>query len=212
MTDGGEGGIRTEATERRTVSPSLEADQKQLRQASAKKKTPDEKKVVSEDGGGSVGDLTGYVPSGETGGYRRYTGTRCNPTNKAHLSGGIDDDRVWHTRWWALAVMPTRRYNVPRRIVGHHFVHVLAVLLTRVWQRRWNSERFIVFQTVILQCNRHVTGSGTIWRRINHRLDYWEAGDFEMMAEDTALNCAHYLFTSRGEDTRIIRRRSTTVW
>ena len=97
--------------------------------------------------------------------------------------------------------MPARRNNVPSRRVGHRVVHMLAAELTGVRKHRWNEERFIVFQTVILQCARHVTSSGVIWRRINCRLDAWEAGDFEMLAEDTTRTCAQYLSTRRGEDT-----------
>ena len=37
------------------------------------------------------------------------------------------------------------------------FVETLGEELHEVQDRQWNSERFIVFQTVILQVARHVT-------------------------------------------------------
>ena len=40
-----------------------------------------------------------------------------------------------------------------------------------VRDRPWNLERFIVFQTVILQRARHVAASHAIRRRIEKRLD-----------------------------------------
>ena len=51
--------------------------------------------------------------------------------------------------------------------------------------RRWNLERFIVFQTVILQRARHVTASQAIRRRIEKRLDAWVEGKYAMLVEDT---------------------------
>ena len=51
------------------------------------------------------------------------------------------------------------------------FVHALDVELTGVQQRRWNAERFIVFQTVILQRVWHITKSCNIRRQIDRRLN-----------------------------------------
>ena len=59
--------------------------------------------------------------------------------------------------------------------------------------RRWNSERFIVFQTVTLQRARHVTASRDIQRQIEKLLDAWEAGIFKMLVEDTLRSSTQYL-------------------
>ena len=48
-------------------------------------------------------------------------------------------------------VMPSRRYDAPSGKVGRQFVEMLGGELRGVWERHWNSERFIVFHTVILQ-------------------------------------------------------------
>ena len=61
--------------------------------------------------------------------------------------------------------------------------------------------RFIVFQTVILQCDWHMNVSGTIRRSINCWMDAWEAEEFEMLTEDMVRTWAQYLSISRGEDT-----------
>ena len=60
----------------------------------------------------------------------------------------------------------------------------------------------IVFQVVILQNARHVTSSSVIRRIIYRCLDACEAGEFEILAEDTARTCIQYLSTSRAEDTK----------
>ena len=62
-------------------------------------------------------------------------------------------------------------------------------------------ERFIVFQTVILQRARHVTLSHVIRRRIEKRLDAWGEGKHAMMVKDTLWSCEEYLTVSRREDT-----------
>ena len=50
-----------------------------------------------------------------------------------------------------------------------------------MWDRLWNSERFIVFQTVILKRARNFTTSKAIRRRIKNRLDAWAEGKYSML-------------------------------
>ena len=73
--------------------------------------------------------------------------------------------------------------------------------LQGVRDRLWNSERFIVFQTVTLQRSCHVTASRDIRRRIDKRLDSWEAGSFAMLVEDTLRSSTEYLTAVRQEET-----------
>ena len=46
--------------------------------------------------------------------------------------------------------MPTQRYDVPSGKVWNIFVGILSVELDRFRARKWNTERVIVFQYVIL--------------------------------------------------------------
>ena len=69
-------------------------------------------------------------------------------------------------------------------------------------------ECFIVFQTVMLQRARYVTASQDIWRRIEKRLDVWEAGQFAMLVEDTLRSSTKYLTAVRREET--VEHRSKT--
>ena len=62
--------------------------------------------------------------------------------------------------------MTSRRYNVPSRKLGRRFVVALVEDLHGVWDILRNLERFIVFQTVILQRANHITASQVIRRRI----------------------------------------------
>ena len=53
--------------------------------------------------------------------------------------------------------MPSRRYNMTSEKFGRRFVADLVENLRGVCDRRWNLERFIIFQTLILQQAHHVT-------------------------------------------------------
>ena len=70
-----------------------------------------------------------------------------------------------------------------------------------VRERRRNSERFIVFHTMILQRARHVTASQAIRCRIEKRLDAWGEGKHAMLVKDTIRSCKEYLTVSQREET-----------
>ena len=80
--------------------------------------------------------------------------------------------------------MPFCRYNVPGGKIGRNFVRTLNEKLHAVCDRRWNSERFIVFQTVILQRSRHAAAPHSIQRRIEKRIDTWESGRHKILVEE----------------------------
>ena len=133
---------------------------------------------------GAVGGLPGYVPTGEDQRIQEVYRYWVNSNDGAHISEGIQDYKEWKTRWKTLAVISMRRYDAPSGRVGRRFIHALAAELTGFWKRLWNTERSIVFQTVILQPARNVTKSCKIQRQINQWLDAWEAREHEILAED----------------------------
>ena len=62
--------------------------------------------------------------------------------------------------------MPTQRYDAPYGKAGKRFVGILSVELDGVRARKWNAERVIVFQSVILQRAQGVNNSTQIRKRI----------------------------------------------
>ena len=70
-----------------------------------------------------------------------------------------------------------------------------------VRDRRWNSEQFIVFQTVILQGARHVTVSHAIRLRIEKRINAWGGGKHAVLVGDNLRSCEEYLTAARREET-----------
>ena len=60
--------------------------------------------------------------------------------------------------------------------VGKAFLNLFVAELTRVRQRKNNSERAMLFPAVILRKDSTVTKSKDIKRRIQRRLDRWSEG------------------------------------
>ena len=117
------------------------------------------------DGEGESGDEPGYNLTPEDLRLREVYGDWVHGNLGTHLDGGIKDGR-----WRDLAVMPSRHYKAPCSKVGRRCVNALVKELRGVRDRGWNSERFIVFQTVTLQRACHVTEYWDICRRIEKRL------------------------------------------
>ena len=80
-------------------------------------------------------------------------------------------------------------------------MNALVKELRGVHERRWKSERFIVFQTVTLHRTRHVTEFRDIRRRIEKCLDAWEEGKHSMLMEDALRSCAQYLTAIRQDES-----------
>ena len=97
--------------------------------------------------------------------------------------------------------MKLRRYDVPSGNIRRRIIWTLGEELKGVRDRRWNSECFIVFQTVILKRAYHVTTSQAIRWRIEKRLDAWGEGKHTMVVEDRLRACEEYLTVTRWEET-----------
>ena len=124
-----------------------------------------------EDSKGERGDILGYTPTPEDLRLQEVYRDWVHANPGTHLHGVIRDDATCQEWWHDLAIMPLRRYDVPSGKVGRCDVVALVEEMRRVGDRLWNSERFIVFQTVILQQARHITASQSIQQRIEKRLD-----------------------------------------
>ena len=130
-----------------------------------------ETETPPEEGEGTAGEVPGYKPTAEDLGLREIYGDWVHANPGTHLDGGVCNNSEWQAWWRDLAVMPSRRYDVPSGKVRRRFVRTLREELKGVRDRRWNSERFIIFQTVTLQQARHVTAFQAIRCRIEKRLD-----------------------------------------
>ena len=130
---------------------------------------------------GEGGDISGYTPTPEDLRLQEVYEDWVHPKPDTRLDGGIGDDEKWQGWWRDLTVMPSRRYDAPSGKVGRRFVVALVGEMRGVRDRLWNSERFIIFQTVILKQSQHGIASQAIRRKIEKRMDAWEAGHHRML-------------------------------
>ena len=151
--------------------------------------------------GREKGDIPGYTPTPEALRLQEVYGNWVHANPGTHLHGGIGDNETWQRWWHDLAVVFSRRYGMLSRKVRRCFVVALVGELRGARDILWDLERFIVFQTVILQQDHHVTKSQAICWSIEKRLDAWEAGRHEMMVEETLHTCAQYLTSARREES-----------
>jgi hypothetical protein len=79
-----------------------------------------------------------------------------------HLNGEIANDAIWQECWRQLISFPSHAYDVPSGAVGKRFVEKVTEELKGIVARKWNSERFLVFQVVVLQRNRDVKRSRNV--------------------------------------------------
>ena len=173
---------------------------------------PEENKVIPGHSEGDTGYLSGYIPTGDDRRIREVYRDWVHYNYGAHPSEGIDDGRVWKTRWQALAVMTARRYGAPSGRVRRRFVHALSAELTGVRKQCWNAERLILIQMVILQRARHMTSYSAIRRRINLGCMPSRRGSLRFWRR-VRLAIARSISPPAGERTTwSVGRRSTTDW
>ena len=81
--------------------------------------------------------------------------------------------------------MTTQSYDAPSRKIGKRFMRILSVELDGVRTRKWNAERVIVFQYIILQHTQGVNNFAQIRKRILFPLDLWNRGAFYKLVKET---------------------------
>ena len=104
--------------------------------------------------------------------------------------------------------MPSWHYDTPSGKVGRRFIGALVKELHGIWERRRKSERFILFQTVIMKLARHVTISHAIWRRIEKRLDAWKVGQHRILVYETLRHYAQYIAATCREESEEHREKT----
>jgi hypothetical protein len=120
--------------------------------------TPSEaKRMEGRRGENAVGDLPGAIVSDADRMLDKVYGDHVHENPGTYLNGGIEDDAMWQRYHRRLIVYPSQRYDAPNGNVGHCLVETMTSLFEGIRSRKWNSERFLLFQIVLLQQTREVT-------------------------------------------------------
>ena len=79
---------------------------------------------------------------------------------------------------------PHKLYFPPQGQVGKQVVATYARELKGICERRWNSERPLVFLTCILRCYPGCARSNDIKQRVENRLHLWEEEKYHALVQD----------------------------
>ena len=82
------------------------------------------------------------------------------------LDRGIAEDSKGQAKRGKLVCMPTQLYDATLGKSRKRLVEILSVEIDGVCDRKWNTERVIIFQSVILQYAQGVNNSAQIQKRI----------------------------------------------
>ena len=124
-----------------------------------------------------------------------------------HMDGGVADDNVWQRRYDRVVSHPHPMYNPPKGGLGHRVVSTLAKEFTGVRERKWNSERPLIFAACILRKSRGVIRAADIRRRVERRLEMWTDGDFDALVQDIEGEAMGGAGRTRKDDDNAIARK-----
>jgi hypothetical protein len=69
--------------------------------------------------------------------------------------------------------------------VGKRFLTILTHEFHQVRERKWNSERPLIFAAVVLQSTPEVRQAKDVRKRLTQRMDLWAQGSFAALCDDT---------------------------
>ena len=137
--------------------------------------------------------------------YRRlqtvYGGT-LHDDDGTHLQGGVSSDSLWQGYHRRLVTLPPQLYTCPGKGAGKEFISQLCEEFAGVQERKWNSERPLVFCLAMLQKKPGVTQSSDIQRCLKHRLEEWKAGKHKALVEITERSMLAAMSNSQGGTTQ----------
>ena len=138
--------------------------------------------VITQDEGA---DLPGYTVTAADRLLDAALGDHVHDNAGIHLDGGVATDALWQRRWRRMAQIATTRYQAPPGKVGRRFLTILVSEFCGARERRWNSERPLVFVATVLQTTPGVRRSKDIRLRLTQRMDLWDQGQFKALVDDT---------------------------
>ena len=143
---------------------------------------PPQIEIVTEVGA----DLPSYILTETDKLLDSVYGDHPHQNDGSQLDGGVASNNFWYKHWKLLIQYNPTHYIVPKGAIGRRFVQQLAKEFQGVRERKWNSERPIVFAMVILQKMPGVFQSKEIRKLLQHRMDLWDQGMYVSLVDDAA--------------------------
>ena len=111
-------------------------------------------------------------------------GDHPHENDGCHLDGGIANDLRWQSYWKRVVSVKPIWYRNPQGRIGKLFIRKLTEIIRGVRERKWNSERIIVFPAVILYKAANITAAKDIRARIETRMRLWDEERYSALLED----------------------------
>jgi len=89
--------------------------------------------------------------------------------------------------------LPQCHYTLPQGPIGHDFITQLTTELQGVRERKWNSERPLVFLMVILTQMDSKLHFSEVRACIKHHLKTWNMGNYQALVDDTNHTCWQFI-------------------
>jgi hypothetical protein len=97
------------------------------------------------------GDLLHYTITDANSKLDEVYGNHVQQNSGKHLDGGVTNDLMWQDYGECLVVYPSKTYTIPTGAIGKWFIKEMMQLLEDIIKQKCNSEKFIVYQIVILR-------------------------------------------------------------
>jgi hypothetical protein len=120
-----------------------------------------------------------YVPTEADKLLNNVFGDHIHDNDGSQLDGNIEDDRIFQKYWRQVAGISPVLYSVPQCRIGKRFLSCVSALLRAARNSHCNSEKVVVFISVILQKKPGVSRARDIKRRLANRLEHWEKARIE---------------------------------
>jgi hypothetical protein len=139
-------------------------------------------------------------------------GDSINRNDGRHLDGGVADNSVWQQRYDRVVAHPHPMYNPPKGELGQWVVLTMAREFGGVCERRWNSERALIFAACVLRKSPGVIRARNIKRRVERRLRLWTDGHYDTLVQDIVREAMRGAGSGRGTaDEDIIARKYNSM-
>lgn len=128
-------------------------------------------------------------------------GDHLHHNDGSQLDGGIIDDQVWQNFYSALNRFNPTHYDVPTNKVGQRFLTTLSHLITGIVNRKHNSEKFLVFEMVVLQRNPNIKGNKAICSHLTRKMDLWDNGSYQLLVTECKDDMDSFMRKKRGSSS-----------
>ena len=123
----------------------------------------------------------------------------CN--DGTHITSHIQDDRVWQEYWKEVVNLPNRKYTLPKNNTGKKFIDLLTTEINSVIQRNSNSEKVIVFMSVILQKSRDIKKSKDVKSLLERRMALWQNKEYDTVVKLAVFASNTYKYSQKKKKT-----------